>query len=88
MTTEPLILCPRCKRNRFTARDAFRKDPSLNRSILDEYPYPALSRVARIDICTPCGQDEALRDFTRASPIPPYEWPISYDPAGVQEPTP
>ncbi len=77
MTTAGLIkLCPRCEQHYFTIRDAFRKDPTLDRGQLEEYPYPALSRVARIDICTPCGQDEAMRDFTGSPPVPPYEWPV------------
>jgi hypothetical protein len=84
VTTEELTkLCPRCERNYFTVRDAFRKQPALSREHLVEYPYPALSRVARIDICSACGQDEAMRDFTGASPIPPYEWPIRTDPVAA-----
>lgn len=67
-----LELCPRCGREEFTPRDQH----GVPLEQIMEYPYPALSRVARIDICTPCGQDEAMRNFRGAPPIPPDEWPI------------
>lgn len=71
-------LCPRCEVNHFTPYKA--ADVSIEQ--LRKYPYPALSRVAQIYICSPCGQDEAMRDFGNAAPIPPDEWPIETGPYG------
>jgi hypothetical protein len=37
------------------------------------------SRVATerdINICSACGRDEAIRDFTEQPPVPPDEWPV------------
>jgi hypothetical protein len=64
------VLCPRCKLFEYTPYAAGPRDPS-------DPPPPALSRVAEIDICTPCGLDEALRDVSRLPPIPPNEWPVA-----------
>lgn len=68
------LLCPRCKRHHFTPRGVRVAD--VGEDHIHEWPYPALSRVARIDICTPCGHDEAMRDFQNLPPIPPDEWPV------------
>jgi hypothetical protein len=65
-------LCPRCETRNFTPRE----ERDVPREVILRYPYPALSRVADIDICSPCGQDEAMRDFSGSPPIPPDEWPI------------
>ena len=58
-------LCPRCALPRLRA-----DRPALN----------AMSRVADVHICSPCGSDEAVRDFDGAGPVPVDEWPIE----GVQ----
>jgi hypothetical protein len=49
------------------------------REQLTRFPYPALSRVAPIYVCSSCGTDEAMRDFARTAPVPPDEWPIGGD---------
>ena len=62
------VVCPRCRVNRYTP---YGNEPS------ELYPFPALSRVDNLHhICTPCGNDEAMRDFGGMPPIPPDEWPI------------
>jgi len=85
-----VILCPRCEAGHFTPyttvepaadevhnpADDQNLDPDARRMQLTRFPYPALSRVAPIYICSPCGHDEAMRDFAGSGPIPPDEWPI------------
>lgn len=67
-------LCPRCYHNRFTPYgEDMHRDEEGNP---DGPPYPALSRVADIYICSECGTDEAMRDHAQEPPIPPNEWPI------------
>jgi hypothetical protein len=46
------------------------------REEIERHPFPAMSRVANVYICSPCGHDEAMRDFAAEPPIPPDEWPI------------
>lgn len=61
--------CPRCGEGWYT--------PYTDRPLLPGMPpYPALSRVARIYICSACGTAEALRDFHQLPPVPPDEWPV------------
>lgn len=44
--------------------------------------YPALSRVDNDTyICSPCGSDEAMRDFYKMPPVPPDEWPTTREAA-------
>jgi hypothetical protein len=63
------ILCPRCEQNEYLDYG--------NRPEEGDPPFPALSRVDnKTYICTPCGTDEAMRDFTGAGPVPLDEWPI------------
>jgi len=80
-SSETTQLCPRCEQNRFTpygVRVADVGEPHMR-----QFPFPALSRVDNTTyICTPCGQDEAMRDFAGAGPVPLDEWPI---PAEVEE---
>lgn len=78
VTTTHLTLCPRCEVHHFTPRAV--RLAEVGEDAIREHPWPALSRVANIDICSPCGQDEAMRDFTGAAPIPSYEWPIMHEP--------
>jgi hypothetical protein len=64
------VLCPRCRQNGYTPYGVERgpTDP----------PPPALSRLDNETyICSACGTDEAMRDFTGAAPIPPTDWPVS-----------
>ncbi len=64
------VVCPRCGVNRYTPYG-----PGAEWD--DDAPFPALSRIDNTTyICSPCGQDEAMRDFTREPPVPPDEWPI------------
>jgi hypothetical protein len=64
-------LCPRCEENYFTSYDTKPFFANLHA------PYPALSRIDnKTYICPECGQDEAMRDFAGAPPVPPDEWPI------------
>ncbi|HEY1309258.1 MAG TPA: hypothetical protein VGF24_37220 [Vicinamibacterales bacterium] len=82
------VLCPRCEREHFTpystdeptAGEIFNPADDHNRDDWGEqvrrFPYPALSRVAPIYICSPCGTDEAMRDFGKLPPVPPDEWPV------------
>ena len=77
MTAE---ICPRCGVRTYTPLNA--RGVSLVQ--LDRSPYPALSRIDNTThICSACGADEAMRDFTGAPPIPPDEWPVA-----VEEPAP
>lgn len=56
-------LCPRCDKPRL------------------RIDRPALNALSRTDnsshVCSPCGGDEAGRDFAGLAPIPPNEWPIT-----------
>lgn len=64
-----MTLCPRCERNHYTPYGE-PWDPG------DPLP-PAVSRMDdQTHICSKCGEDEAMRDFTRAAPVPLHEWPI------------
>ena len=65
------VLCPRCAVRSYTEYGSG-EDPT------PEAPFPALSRMDNETyICSPCGQEEAMRDFTGEPPIPPSEWPIN-----------
>ena len=64
-------LCPRCELRYFTA---YGKGIAT-----EEAPYPALSRVAHVNICSWCGMHEAVLDYAGEAPIPPDEWPISVE---------
>lgn len=63
-----MTLCPRCQKNHYTPYPDYKGEPP---------PPPALSRVAKVDVCSDCGLDEALRDAQRLPPIPPDEWPVA-----------
>lgn len=64
------ILCPRCELRRYTPY-------GFGLRATDEAPYPALSRMDNETyICSPCGNEEGMRDYTGEPPIPPSEWPI------------
>ena len=83
-----VVLCPRCEAGHYTpykvdepaADEVFNPADDHNnagfRDQITRFPYPALSRVAPIYICSPCGTDEAMRDFAGAGPLPPDEWPV------------
>jgi hypothetical protein len=74
------VLCPRCQRNYYTpwGEEWHRGDP---------YP-PALSRLTRgqvgedgeirppIYVCSTCGQDEAMIEYTGKHLPTPDEWPV------------
>lgn len=47
-----------------------------NAAQVGQYPG-ALSRIADYEICSECGQDEAMRDFTKAPPIGLGDWFIN-----------
>ena len=65
----PAHLCPRCQVNYYTPYKSD-GDPYT-------YPYPALSRIDNETyICSPCGSDEAVRDWQKLPPIPPDQWPV------------
>lgn len=67
-------LCPRCAVNRFTPYGT----NDVPRGQYEWAPPPALSRADNETyICSPCGQDEAMLDFTGEAPSLPSEWPIS-----------
>lgn len=70
---ENVQLCPRCELRHFTPYNAA---VEMTQERFEKYPFPALSRVAQIYICSWCGQDEAMRDFRHEAPVPPDEWPI------------
>jgi hypothetical protein len=67
-----LVLCPRCEHNQFTPYDA----RGVSREEIVRHPFPALSRVVNVYICSSCGRDEAMRDFTGEPPVPPGDWPV------------
>lgn len=68
-------LCPRCESHHFTPREV--RVAEVGEAHIHRFPYPALSRTDNAtDICSPCGQDEAMRDWGKLPPIPPDEWPI------------
>lgn len=62
-TTARWTTCPRCSFSRLRG------------------DRPALNTLSRTDnhtyVCSPCGSDEAMRDFAGDTPIPPTDWPIS-----------
>jgi hypothetical protein len=62
------LLCPRCEVNHFTP---YGGDPPT-----EDAPYPAMSRVADISICSRCGVHEAVLDFSGILLPPPSEWPV------------
>jgi hypothetical protein len=69
-----IVLCPRCQRNHYTpyGEPWERGDPLP----------PALSRTTRgaddapIYVCSPCGQDEAMKEFFHGETDPPEDWPV------------
>ena len=66
------VLCPRCESNRYTPYST-----DVDTTVEEVAPRPALSRMDnKTYICSPCGQDEAMREFFGGFPIPPTEWPI------------
>jgi hypothetical protein len=70
------VLCPRCERERYLPYGG-------ERPVAEGFAPPALSRVDNATyICTPCGSDEAMRDYTRQPPVPPDEWPLNPREAG------
>jgi hypothetical protein len=71
MTVQAEVVCPRCEKDVYRPYDY--KGPHKDG---DPLP-PALSRTDnQTYICSACGTDEAMRDFTGAPPIPPSEWPV------------
>lgn len=63
------LLCPRCEVNYFTPYGGPGPAP-------EEVPYPAMSRVVDIYICSECGVHEAFMDLTGV-PLPPAtKWPV------------
>ena len=66
------LRCPRCEVNDFTPYGS--GDHTIEE--LEAAPYPALSRVADIYICSDCGTHEAFQDLAHI-PLPaPKEWPL------------
>ena len=64
------VTCPRCGRNEYTPYGE-PWDPER------DAPPPALSRMDNATyICSDCGQDEAMRDFSGEPPVPPDQWPL------------
>lgn len=63
------LLCPRCEINRFTPYGG--GPPS------DDAPFPAMSRIADIYICSWCGVQEAFIDLAGTPLPPPSEWPVA-----------
>jgi hypothetical protein len=74
-----LVLCPRCNESYFIPYEKTGQDALYEAGF---FP-PALSRMTRgeqddkLYVCSACGQDEAMRDFTGSPPVPPDEWPIN-----------
>lgn len=63
--------CPRCGIGEYTPYHALPPVP------MTAPPFPALSRTDNETyICSDCGTDEALRDFTRERLAEPSEWPV------------
>ena len=70
------VLCPRCERERFVPYGGELRPT-------DDFSLPALSRIDnQTYVCTPCGQDEAMRDYAGEPPVPPDQWPIGMREAG------
>lgn len=66
--------CPRCWRDAFVPYGATDKQEAYDAG----FTPPALSRMDNETyICSACGQDEAMRDYTQQPPIPPNDWPVS-----------
>lgn len=66
-----VMLCKRCRINYYTPYHA-----TVPKS-QDAPPFPALSRTDNETyICSDCGTDEAIRDFTRERLAEPWEWPV------------
>jgi hypothetical protein len=63
------FLCPRCEVRRFTPYGG-------SGDATKEAPYPALSRIADIYICSPCGTHEAFMDMGHVPLPPPSDWPV------------
>jgi hypothetical protein len=61
------ILCPRCNDHEYTP---------MNEPYDQEAPYPAMSRLVNVYICSWCGEDEGMLDLEGQPPIPPDEWPV------------
>lgn len=69
-----VVWCPRCWKDGFVPYDASDKEPAYAAG----FTPPALSRMDNETyICSACGQDEAMRDYTRQPPIPPDDWPVT-----------
>ena len=75
--TDGTILCPRCEQRNFTP---YGRSAVPQGSGISEFAAPpALSRTDNASyICSECGTDEAMRDFSGQPPIPPTDWPIRY----------
>lgn len=72
MTTDAmdkdLPLCPRCRVNRYTPYSMYWL-PGMPQ-------FPATSRMDNsTEICSPCGTDEAMRDFAGV-PAQMQDWPV------------
>lgn len=66
-----VVLCKRCRINYYTPYHA---EAPVSK---EAPPFPALSRTDNETyICSDCGTDEALRDFTRERLAEPWEWPV------------
>ena len=84
--TDDTVLCPRCGIRRFRPYGSSRAPQGSG--ISDFSPPPALSRMDNATyVCSPCGTDEAMREFQGLPPVPPTEWPMRFG-FGVGSQTP
>ena len=69
------VSCPRCGVGRYMPYGVTLTDDDQEAMKSGELPaYPALSRVFDTYICSPCGTDEAMRDFSGAGPLGLDQW--------------
>lgn len=72
--------CPRCGRGEYATYDADRED--ILAAVRNGVAPPALSRADNTTyICSPCGTDEALRQWSGEGVSPVDEWPIERSPS-------
>lgn len=75
-STHASVLCPRCQRRPYMPYDA-----PLEVRAGSRIPPPALSRADNATyVCSACGTDEAMRDYSGLAPIPPDMWPVRPNP--------
>ena len=69
------VECPRCQKDHYIPYGI--SDEELAVAKRHGFTFPALSRFDnKTDICSNCGTDEAMRDFSGEALTGPEDWPV------------